>query len=73
MDRYPIYLNGKWADSPHRLSVSNPVTGEAFAEVATVDRPKVAEALRTADAAFPEWRSLTAVKRGIICWPSPGN
>ncbi len=64
MDRYPIYLNGKWADSPHRLSVSNPVTGEAFAEVATVDRPKVAEALRTADAAFPEWRSLTAVKRG---------
>jgi succinate-semialdehyde dehydrogenase/glutarate-semialdehyde dehydrogenase len=64
MDRYGSYLNGAWVDSPKRISVLNPATGEAFAEVATADRSMVHRALEHAEASFPVWSRLPAKTRG---------
>lgn len=61
---YPLYLNGSWVDTPKRLPVKNPATGEIFAEVATLNRKQVGEALKDAAAAFTGWRALTARERG---------
>ncbi len=61
---YPLYLDGDWRDSTIRLPVENPATGEVFAETATVEKPQVADALQSADAAFAGWRALTARERG---------
>lgn len=64
MEHYGIYLNGAWVDSPKRISVLNPATGEAFADVAAVDRSAVRKALEDAEAAFPAWARLPAKTRG---------
>lgn len=78
MKRYSLYLNGQWVggtstsmDKPAAsivndtfLPVSDPATGEVFAEVATVDRAGVKKALEDAQAALPGWRDLTAMQRG---------
>lgn len=64
MEHYRIYLNGEWVDSPRRISVSNPATGEAFADVASIDRIHIRKALEDAEAAFTPWSGLPAIKRG---------
>ena len=64
MKTHPLYLNGQWADSKTRVAIVNPATGEPFAEVSTVDRTRVAEALRDAHQAFENWRQLTGKARG---------
>lgn len=64
MKTYPLYLNGQWVDTQATLPVVNPATTEPFAEVCTVNRPRVAEALRDAHAAFQNWRQLTGKVRG---------
>ncbi|HEY9161920.1 MAG TPA: NAD-dependent succinate-semialdehyde dehydrogenase [Desulfomonilia bacterium] len=64
MEHYQVYLNGTWVDSPKRISVMNPATGEAFADIATVDRNQVRKALGDAEEAFPAWSGLPAIKRG---------
>ncbi len=63
-EHYPLYLDGTWHDSPERLQVENPATGEIFAEVASIGRARVGEALAGAAAAFSAWRNLTALARG---------
>ncbi len=64
MKTWPLYLNGRWVRSQTTLPVVNPATGEAFAEVCTIDRHAVAQALGDAHAAFPAWRALTGKLRG---------
>ena len=64
MRTYPLYLNGEWKSTGSALPVVNPATAEAFAEVSTVDRSRVAEAVRDAHAAFQGWRRLTGKVRG---------
>jgi succinate-semialdehyde dehydrogenase/glutarate-semialdehyde dehydrogenase len=64
MEHYRVYLNGTWVDSPKRITVLNPATGEAFADVASIDRGTVRKALEDAEAAFPAWSGLPAIKRG---------
>lgn len=64
MKTYPLYLNGQWVHTQTARPVVNPATTEAFAEVCTVDRPRVAEAVRDAHAAFQNWRRLTGKARG---------
>ncbi|HEV2232773.1 MAG TPA: NAD-dependent succinate-semialdehyde dehydrogenase [Terriglobia bacterium] len=64
MKTHPLYLNGQWVDSTTRLAIVNPATGEPFAEVSTVDRARVAEAVRDAHQAFENWRQLTGKARG---------
>ncbi len=64
MKTYPLYLNGKWVHGETSIPVVDPATGEAFAEVATVDRDGVKQALEDARSALAGWRSLTAIQRG---------
>jgi len=64
MKAYPLYLNGQWVHSTKTIRVVNPSTGEVFAEVCTVDRAAVAQAVTDAHAAFQGWRALTGKARG---------
>ena len=64
MEQYKLLLNGKWQDSAEQLAVFNPATGQPFAEVATVDRAQVRQALDDAATAFAGWKNLTAKARG---------
>jgi succinate-semialdehyde dehydrogenase / glutarate-semialdehyde dehydrogenase len=61
---YPVYLNGQWVRTQKTIRVVNPANGEPFADVSTVDRAAVAQAISDAHAAFPAWRALTAKARG---------
>ena len=43
------YVGGEWMpDSPNRLAVTNPATGEVIAEVATIDASGTAKAIAAA-------------------------
>ncbi len=64
MDSYRLLLNGEWHDSEKKLTVTNPADGEAFAEVATVDRAGVSQAIADAAAAFEGWKATSALARG---------
>jgi succinate-semialdehyde dehydrogenase / glutarate-semialdehyde dehydrogenase len=64
MKTYPLYLNGEFVVSEPALEVVNPATGEAFARISTIERPRVAQALSDAHAALPSWRALTGRARG---------
>ncbi len=64
MKVYPLYLNGQWVSTPKTIRVVNPATAEIFAEVCTVDRAAVAQAVSDAHAAFQGWRALTGKARG---------
>ena len=60
----PLYLNGKWVESPETLDVVNPATGEVFARIATVGRDRVACAIDDAANAWLAWRKLSGKQRG---------
>lgn len=64
MKPHPLYINGQWVQTPKTIRVVNPATGEAFAEVCTVDRATVKQALTDAHAAFQGWRKLSGKARG---------
>ena len=64
MKVYPLYLNGQWVTTQKTIRVVNPATTEVFAEVCTIDRAAVAQAVKDAHAAFPAWRALTGKVRG---------
>jgi succinate-semialdehyde dehydrogenase/glutarate-semialdehyde dehydrogenase len=63
---YKAYIGGKWVEAENTIQVTNPVTGEAFAQVAAVSRAQVKTALETAQAALPAWRAITAKDRGAL-------
>lgn len=64
MKTYPLYRNGDWITTDTTLTVVNPATTEPVADVCTVDRVGVAEALEGAKASLPGWRGLTGTARG---------
>ena len=64
MKTYPLYLNGQWVMSDRTIPVLDPATNEVFAEVATIDREGVRQALEDAQRALLDWRSLTGMQRG---------
>ena len=64
MECYQLLLNGEWRDSDKKLKVINPANGQAFAEVATVGRAEVKQAISDAAAAFDSWKATTAQSRG---------
>jgi succinate-semialdehyde dehydrogenase / glutarate-semialdehyde dehydrogenase len=66
MKAYPLYLNGQWVHSEKKIRVVNPSTTEAFAEICTVNRAAVAQAIADAHAAFHGWRALTGKARGAF-------
>ena len=64
MKTYPLYLNGEFVQSEPAWDVLNPASGEAFAKISTIGRPRVAQAIADAHGAFAGWRQLTAKARG---------
>jgi succinate-semialdehyde dehydrogenase/glutarate-semialdehyde dehydrogenase len=64
MKALPLYLNGQWVHTQSTVRVTNPSTGDVFAEVCTIDRPAVAQALRDAHSAFQTWREIPGKERG---------
>ncbi len=64
MKTYPLYLNGEFTTTEQTKAVINPATGETFAQISTIDRARVAQAISDAHAAFPAWRKLTGKARG---------
>lgn len=61
-----VYLGGEWIATGEAMDVSDPATGQVFARVHTIDRPRVQAALQAAEAALPGWRGTTAKERGLI-------
>jgi len=66
MKTYPLYLNGAWYVSGPFDQVINPATGDTIAQVSTVDRARVAQAISDAHEAFQSWRKLTGKARGFF-------
>jgi succinate-semialdehyde dehydrogenase/glutarate-semialdehyde dehydrogenase len=66
MKTHPLYLNGQWVTTQSTIRVVNPSTGEAFAQVCTIERPAVAQAIADAHAALAGWRALTGKARGAF-------
>jgi len=64
-DIRPLYLNGQWFHGGDPLDVTDPATGETFAQVATTDRAGVGKALDDAQDAWEGWRKLTGQQRGV--------
>jgi succinate-semialdehyde dehydrogenase/glutarate-semialdehyde dehydrogenase len=64
MKSYPLYLNGAFLQSEPAWEVVNPASGEAFAQISTIDRPRLAQAIADAHDSFAGWRGLTAKARG---------
>jgi succinate-semialdehyde dehydrogenase/glutarate-semialdehyde dehydrogenase len=64
MKTYPVYLNGKLTVTDNTFPVTNPANGETLAQMSSVDRPVVAQAVADAHAAFALWRRLTGKARG---------
>src|SRR6266404_69008 len=64
MKTYPVYLNGDRTITEKTFVVKNPATGEGFAQMSSVDRPVVAQAIHDAHSAFGGWRHLSGKGRG---------
>jgi succinate-semialdehyde dehydrogenase/glutarate-semialdehyde dehydrogenase len=64
MESYKLFLNGQWHAGSGVLKVVDPATDQVFAEVATIDRAGVRQALDDAQAAFAGWSALTGKARG---------
>ncbi|HUZ17385.1 MAG TPA: NAD-dependent succinate-semialdehyde dehydrogenase [Spirochaetia bacterium] len=64
MEHKKLYLNGKWTDLANHFTVRDPGNGEAIAEVPSAGVTETRQALENAQAAFPKWRSMTAMARG---------
>jgi glyceraldehyde-3-phosphate dehydrogenase (NADP+) len=64
---HPIFLAGRWADSPELLPVDNPARpGELAGATYQATAEQVEEAVAAAVAAFEETRRLPAYERGRI-------
>jgi succinate-semialdehyde dehydrogenase / glutarate-semialdehyde dehydrogenase len=61
---YPLYLNGEFVTTSKLFPVRNPATGQAFAQMSAIDRPRLARVIQDAHAAFAGWRALTGKARG---------
>ncbi|WP_121355371.1 NAD-dependent succinate-semialdehyde dehydrogenase [Flavisolibacter nicotianae] len=62
------FVNGKWvkAASGKTFNVTNPANGEVIAAVPDMDRSDVKKAIDAADAAWPQYRDLTAKERSAL-------
>jgi succinate-semialdehyde dehydrogenase/glutarate-semialdehyde dehydrogenase len=64
MKTHPLYLNGEWIVTETTHTVFNPASAEPFARMSLIERPRVAQALADAHAAFLSWRQTTGKVRG---------
>lgn len=71
MQTYNLWIDGEWAKGQNgSLTVYNPATGEALAEVARAGRDEVDRAVRSAHEAFYDgrWSGLTPGERSSALW-----
>ena len=66
MKVYPVYLNGQFVATDRTLPVIDPATGNQFASISTVERERVAVAIRDAHTAFLTWRQVPGRDRGEL-------
>ncbi len=64
MKTYSVYLNGKLTVTDETYAVTNPANGETVAQMSTVGRPVVAQAIKDAHEAFSGWKQLPGKARG---------
>ncbi|MGA8262373.1 MAG: NAD-dependent succinate-semialdehyde dehydrogenase [Arenicellales bacterium] len=66
--RDSCYIDGKWvgADDGRAFDVGNPATGELIARVPDCGVAETRRAIDAANAAWGEWRALTAKQRSVI-------
>jgi succinate-semialdehyde dehydrogenase / glutarate-semialdehyde dehydrogenase len=64
MKVHSLFLNGKWVRTQKSIRVVNPATTETLAELCTVERGEVRQAIIDAHLAFQSWRKLTGKARG---------
>src|SRR5262245_19834137 len=64
MKTYQLYLSGEFVGSEKTIPEINPATGESFASISSIDRKRVAQAVKDAHAALKDWRKLTGKARG---------
>jgi malonate-semialdehyde dehydrogenase (acetylating) / methylmalonate-semialdehyde dehydrogenase len=64
----PFWIGGAraTAHSSRRGNVTNPSTGEVIRQVPLADATDIDRAVRSADAAFPAWKAVSAVRRARI-------
>ena len=66
--RENAHINGEWvqARSGNRLAITNPANGEHLAYVPDMDAEDTRQAIRAAEAAWPEWRARPAKERAGV-------
>jgi succinate-semialdehyde dehydrogenase / glutarate-semialdehyde dehydrogenase len=64
MKNFPLYLNGEFITTAQTKAIINPATAEAFANISTIDRARVAQSISDAHSALASWRKLTGKARG---------
>ena len=60
------FINNTWVDSPGRIAVTNPASGETIGHVPDLGAADTHRAIDAAAAAFPAWRALPASKRSDL-------
>ena len=62
------YINGTWcnADAQETIPVTNQATGETIGTVPKMGTAETRSAIAAANAAYPDWRTLTARERFIL-------
>lgn len=60
------YFTGQWREASTSFTVTNPATGEAFAEVADCGPEEAAAAVEQSAKAFESWKATTAYERSEI-------
>jgi succinate-semialdehyde dehydrogenase/glutarate-semialdehyde dehydrogenase len=66
--RKKCFVAGEWIDALNNrtIDVHNPATGELIGTVPALGREETAGAIAAADAAWPDWRTMTAHERSRI-------
>ncbi len=66
--RSQCFVDGEWIDSADKktIKVYNPATGELVGEVPSLGREETGRAIAAADAAWLDWRKMTAHERSRI-------
>lgn len=66
--RQQCYINGCWvpADSDSTTEVSNPATGATIGTIPKMGKSEAQRAIKSAQSAFPGWRTKTAKERSLI-------
>ena len=67
-DSYQLYIGGKWRDAEDgkTFDVYNPANGEFMCKCAAASKADVDDAVKSAWAAFPEWKKTSPAERAAI-------